>query len=96
MNSIRRTVSRLGERSSEGLVKKTYTIEASPNVIANLERFLSHVQYCSGVGHSALVGMSIDGDGADRFRVISPDLPKVKEEDVTDREARVETVRYSD
>lgn len=100
MSSVRRTVSRaltyVAERTSEGMERRTYVIEASPNVIKNFERFLAHTQYCANVGHSALVGMSIDGDGADRFNVKSPDLPKVEESDVIDREARVETVRYSD
>lgn len=86
----------LKERSTEGLVKKTYTVEASPNVIKNLDRLLAHMQYCANVGHSALVGISIDGDGADRFWVTKPELPKLDEDDIVDREARVETVRYSD
>jgi len=73
-DTIRKTV-RLQERASGG-VTRTYTIEASPNVIKNFENFLAHVQHCAGVGHSCVVGMDIDGDGADSFYVNSPNLPK--------------------
>jgi hypothetical protein len=54
---------------------KSYTITATPDVLERFENFMRHLQYCSGVGHSTDVVMSIDGDGADRFKV-KPDLGK--------------------
>lgn len=75
-NTIRKTFRLQERRSVPNGITKMYTIEASPNVIRNFENFLAHLQYCAGVGHSCVVGMDIDGDGADRFNVQSPDLPK--------------------
>jgi len=57
-----------------GLVTKTYRIQAKPDVLERFERFLSYVQWCSSVGHSTAVAMPIDGDGADRFKCISPNV----------------------
>jgi hypothetical protein len=71
---MRNTIRKHLVESSADLVRRTYEIEASPTVVENFERFLSHVQWCSGVGHSTAVAMSIDGDGADRFKVLSPDV----------------------
>lgn len=62
---------------SEGyqdLQKREYVIEATPDVLDAFERFLAHVQWCAGVGHSCFVAMDIDGDGADRFKVVSPNV----------------------
>lgn len=50
---------------------KTFEIEASPNVMKAFEQFMAHLAYCASVGHSTTVAMTIDGDGADRFRVTS-------------------------
>ena len=69
-------------------VVKTFEITAPKDVMDRLERFLSHVQHCAGVGHSTNVGMSIDGDGPDYFYV-KPDLPKAKDE-VTNQKTDVE------
>lgn len=46
---------------------KTYTITASPAVHRRLERFLALLHY--NAGHSAVFGMSFDGDGRDRLEV---------------------------
>lgn len=79
-----------------GGVKKTYEIEASPNVISNFDRFLAHVQWCAGAGHSATIGFEIDGDGADRFKVVNPELPKIKEADIENHTGNYESTHYSD
>lgn len=50
-------------------IKKTYEIEASPDVIARFERFLALLHYNSRFGHSAYFGMPLDGDGSDTFTV---------------------------
>ena len=82
------------------MLKKTYTIEASPNVIKTLERFLVHLEYCCGVGHSTSVGIGIDGDGADRFKILDPKLEKNDKNDIYTRNmvnsGPIEFVRYSD
>jgi len=44
-------------------------------MLKRFERFLSHLEWCGNVGHSAIVAMSIDGDGRDRLSV-SPKLSK--------------------
>lgn len=64
-------------------VRKTYTVEASSEVIARFDRFLRHLQWCAGVGHSTTVAMEIDGDGADRFSVIAPAIGRQKGEGIT-------------
>lgn len=69
--SIRATIRRNILRESGDTVTKTFKIEASPNVMEAFEKFMAHLQYCGGAGHSANVAMSIDGDGADRFKIIS-------------------------
>ena len=70
MSRIRVVVKRLVEQQPN-TVRQRFEIEASPNVMKAFERFMAHLQYCSSVGHSANVAMSIDGDGADRFKVVS-------------------------
>lgn len=69
--SIRATIRRNILRESGETVTKTFKIEASPNVMAAFEKFMAHLQYCGGAGHSATVAMGIDGDGADRFKILS-------------------------
>jgi len=70
-----------------GGVKRTFDIEASPEVMARFEAFLSYIQWCSRVGHSCDVRFGIDGDGADRFKV-KQELPKVSEEQGNRMEVR--------
>lgn len=55
--------------------------KATPETLDNFKKFLSYVQWCSDVGHSTIVGMSIDGDGSDVFKV-DGELPKVDEENI--------------
>lgn len=94
--SIRRQIQKHLQEGSTGLVKKTYEIEASPHVIEMFEDFLCHVQWCSGVGHSCTVGMPIDGDGADRFKVLSPDVRDREVEHENPNTFKAETVRARD
>jgi len=94
-DAVRRAVGIQERRSVPNGVTKMYTIEASPNVIRNFEKFLAHVQYCASVGHSCVVGMDIDGDGADRFNVQSPDLRKSGEE-AQERNGHYEMAPYHD
>jgi hypothetical protein len=78
------------QRATDGYsggVKRTYNIEAEPDVLARFEKLLSYIQWCSRVGHSCDVRFSIDGDGADRFAV-RQQLPKVSEEDGLKMEVR--------
>ena len=58
-------------RSSKDMGTKTFEIEATPNVMEAFEKFMAHLAWCAGVGHSTTVAMSIDGDGADSFYVNS-------------------------
>ena len=48
---------------------KTFTITTAPEVMRRFERLLCLMQSNCDIGHSATVGMSLDGDGADRFKV---------------------------
>lgn len=85
-----RTILEKMQQASDGYsggFKRTYTIEASPEVLARFEKFLSYVQWCSRVGHSCDVRFSMDGDGADRFAVAQK-LPKVSEEEGNAMEVR--------
>lgn len=80
------------DESSSDRITKTYKIEASPNVIEKFEQFLSYVQWCSNAGHSTAVAMPIDGDGADRFKCLSPNV-KGKHKNVRSSDSgRFETV----
>lgn len=81
LNEIEALRVAVGKAPAAGQVRKTYVIEAVPEVIDRLERFLAYVQWCAGVGHSTTVGMSIDGDGAERFTVISPHVSIAKGDD---------------
>lgn len=45
--------------------------------MGNLERFLAYVAHVGAIGHSCWVGMSVDGDGADKLKVKEP-LPDMK------------------
>lgn len=75
------------------LPKDTFVVQASPDVLERLKKFLAYVQYCSGVGHSCVVGFDIDGDGADRFVVKSPKFSKVKEAEIVDRNGAYEVLQ---
>jgi hypothetical protein len=62
---------------------KTFTIKADPVMMRRFERMIRYMSWCSGVGHSATIAISVDGDGADRFQVVKPDnlpLPSNHEE----------------
>lgn len=48
---------------------RTYTITASPSVLARFERLLALFHFASGWGHSGCFGMSLDGDGPERLQV---------------------------
>ena len=48
---------------------KTFTITASTSAMRRFERLMCLLQSNSHIGHSATVGMYLDGDGADRFTV---------------------------
>lgn len=61
------------EAAYNELETRTYTIEATKEVLNRFEKFLSHVQWCSCVGHSTAVAFPIDGDGPDRFKVTDPE-----------------------
>ena len=50
-------------------VTKTFTITADPGVLERFERLLCMMQTGCAIGHSGTFGMSLDGDGADRFKV---------------------------
>lgn len=62
-------------------VTKTFTLTASKDFIARLERHLAFIQYLGSVGHSCIAGISVDGDGSDRLKV-AEDLPTIKEPEV--------------
>ena len=49
------------------LVKKTFTIEATPDTMKRFERFLCFFHYNGG--HSGLFAMSFDGDGHEVMKV---------------------------
>ena len=73
---------------------RTYEVKAPREVLDRFEAFLSHVEYCGGVGHSTIVGMPIDGDGPEYFNVIKPTkLPEIEHE-LSDKEQRVEVPRH--
>lgn len=46
---------------------RTFRVEGTESILNRLENFLRYLQRCSTSGHSALVGLAIDGDGPDRF-----------------------------
>lgn len=54
-------------------ITKTYTITATPDTLLKFERFLAMMHW--NRGHSALFGMSFDGDGHERLKV-DPEPPK--------------------
>lgn len=79
--------------SSQESATRTYKITGSPDVLDRFERWLSHVQWCSSVGHSTSVSMDIDGDGADRFKVLEPDVKSaMKDHDIGSRSTSHEQV----
>lgn len=88
MNAKAAPVVEANRGDSDNKVAKTYKISATPEVLDRFEQFLEYVRWCSSVGHSCAVKFSIDGDGADRFDVVSPELPKVSEEDGRKMEAQ--------
>lgn len=56
---------------------RTYTISGSPAVLDRLERFFALLHY--NAGHSAIFGMWLDGDGADRVCVEPPPSPAFRQ-----------------
>ena len=44
---------------------RTYTIEGPPSLLNRIENFLLLAQFNASVGHSAKIGIPIDGDGVD-------------------------------
>ncbi|MDE2099965.1 MAG: hypothetical protein KGL39_22115 [Patescibacteria group bacterium] len=75
-----------------GIVSETFKISAPPEVLARFKRFLRHVEYCAGVGHSCTVAMDIDGDGPESFYVDSPNVKKARGHVKEEREHYVERV----
>jgi hypothetical protein len=69
------------QAAAPGTVTQSFKVTASPNVMGRFERFLALVHWNSAVGHSATVGMPIDGDGPDAFAV-KPDLRERFREDL--------------
>lgn len=61
-------------------MKKTFTIEASEEVMERIERFFALLHYNSGFGHSGLFAMPLDGDGNEKVK-ISPVLDVAHEVD---------------
>ena len=59
---------------AQPLKKMDLQIQGSQEVMQALANFLGVVQWNSGVGHSAVVAMPVDGDGADRLEIKG--LPK--------------------
>jgi hypothetical protein len=51
-------------------VKKTFTIEATPDTMKRFERFLCFFHYNGG--HSGLFAMSFDGDGHEIMKIDPP------------------------
>ena len=77
---------------AQEMVTKNYKITGDKETIGKFERFLGLIQRNSAVGHSAICGIHIDGDGADRIK-ITPKPPMPKEEDIrVDKNGSVETV----
>jgi len=65
------------EKVAREATKKTFTIEAPPDVMRRFERFLCFLHYNGG--HSGLFAMSFDGDGADFMKVDPPPPRELKE-----------------
>lgn len=57
-----------------------FTITANHVVMERLKRFLARLERNSRVGHSAKVGLFLDGDGQDRLTVDEPALPSYESE----------------
>jgi hypothetical protein len=66
---------------SAPLMKKTYCIVGSPNVLKRFDDFLAYVQHCTDTGRFKTIAFDIDGDGSEHFRVLG-ELPKVEEDRV--------------
>ncbi len=49
---------------------KTFTINANPDMMLKIERFLAWLHYNSAWGHSATIAIDSDGDGSDEVTVI--------------------------
>ena len=61
------------------MIRKTFEITATENVMRKFERFLALMHFNGG--HSAAFGMAFDGDGCDRLQVKpSDDLEKYKKD----------------
>lgn len=52
-------------------VKRTFTIQATPEMMDRFEAMIRSIETNCNVGHSCTVAVPVDGDGADRFRVVS-------------------------
>lgn len=59
-------------------VQKTFTISSNSDFMSRFEKFLAYIQHCGNIGHSCVVGLSVDGDGSERPK-IKEQLPKIKD-----------------
>lgn len=53
----------------KGKETRAFEITTSPRIMKRIERFLALLHYNSSFGHSAMFGMSLDGDGSEKAEV---------------------------
>ena len=93
LDTVMNRVARAADSSSSPDEEtRSYEIKAPREVLDRFEAFLSHVEWCGGVGHSTIIGMPIDGDGAEYFNVKKPKMSDTDHE-LSDKEQRVEVPR---
>lgn len=71
---------------------RAYKVTASEEFLDRLDKFMAYMSWCGGVGHSCVIGLSVDGDGPDRPKVDVPGV-KVREADVLTRNGSYEQLK---
>ena len=81
--------------STDKQVTKEFKVTANADVLKRFEAMLGLIARNSAVGHSAVCGIHVDGDGADRIKFTpKPEFPK--EEQIMTRDGGYEQVDLKD
>lgn len=71
---------------------RSYKVTANEEFLDRLDKFMAYMNYCGNVGHSCVIGLSVDGDGSERPEVKVPGI-KVKEGAVVTRNGSYEQLK---
>lgn len=63
-------IQKIFERSEKMPNKAIITIQTNEQkLLDRILKMLAYIEYCSNVGHSTEISISIDGDGSDRVKI---------------------------